>query len=257
MPRRLLVSLLVLSLSFVGTPLFAQDPHSQESEAESHYQTAVRLFGEGRYREALDEFDAAIAIRPESIFYCNRAVVLIQLGETSEALDSLETCQETFSGGEAELAEIDAQRQAVEVIVRGIRPSSLETVSGINAPTPVTDTRGPGWNKGSSGYLLIGIGGALLASAATLDLLSADLKQQFVDESTGPRGSTEETYQELRQRYVDRQRIWLGLTAAGGVFTLSGITLLAMHLLGTSTDGGPEVTGLAADGPGLSIRWRW
>lgn len=258
MPVRLLGFVLVVSLMLCGTPsAFAQDPHSPRQEAEAHYQTAVRLFGEGRYREALDEFDAAIAVEPESIFYCNRAVVLIQLGEASEALDSLQVCQDTFAGGEAERADIDAQRKAVETLVRHIRPSSLETVSAINAPKLRPEDDGSGWNRASSGYLLLGAGGALLASAVTLDVLSADLKRQYVDESFGPRGSTEESYEELRRRYVTRQRIWVGLTAAGGVFTLSGLALLAFHYLGRSPEESLQVTGVVAGRPGIGVRWRW
>jgi tetratricopeptide (TPR) repeat protein len=133
----------LLAASLLSTSASAQDapapapevPSKTRATAETHYQTAVSLFGEGRYREALDEFDAAIAASPESIFYCNRAIALIKIQEPEAALESLETCQSTHSGDDSELASIDAQRAGVSVLVHHVQPSVHATVSAINAPT--------------------------------------------------------------------------------------------------------------------------
>lgn len=253
MPRPSLSLLLASSIILLCTSqaLAQGDPHSPKVAAESRYQTAVRLFGEGRYREALDEFDAAIALSPESIFYCNRAIVLIQLREPQEALESLRICQQTFTGDEAELAQIDAQRAAVDVAVNVLRPGATSTVSAINAPQ--LDDSAERWTRANTGYLVLGLGGALFASAATLDLLSGDLKEAL---QTAADGRSIEDYDVARDAYVARRRIWLGLTAAGAVFTLSGGILVVSHFIGGASNSDVEL-GLQLHNPGMSVRFRW
>ena len=262
MLRKLLLSAILAGAMLVTLSSFGPAAHAQEAEphtagdsAESHYQGAVRLFGEGRYVEALQEFDKAIAISPESIFYCNRAVVLIKLGEPLEALRSLETCQNTFTGADAELAEIDAQRLGVERMVHNVRAGALATVDAINTPLAVEPApQGSGWTKASTGYVLLGVGGALLASAVTLDRLSVDIKDRFVEEARGRVDGTEEAYLEARAAYVQRQRIWLGLAAGGAAVTLVGSSLVALHFLGGNE--GADVSALVTPG-GVSLRWVW
>lgn len=257
--RSLLTVLLTTTVLFASASAFAEDPHSPASSAEGHYQAAVRLFGEARYREALDEFDAAIEISPESIFYCNRAIVLIQLQEPEAALESLETCQRTHSGGAAELAEIDAQRAAVAVMLENVRESALDTVSSINAPMLAAPDVKRGWGLTETGVLLAGVGVAALASAATLDFLSQDLRDDLAASATPTLGSSYQEglaqYEELRTQYVTRQRIWLGLTAAGGLLTLTGATLVALEVFG-SKESGVEV-GVNPITPGVRVKLSW
>ncbi len=251
---------LAMMVCFTSSASAQSDPHSPKADAEAHYQTAVRLFGEGRYRESLDEFDAAIELSPESIFFCNRAIVLIQLTEIESALESLEVCQNTFEGSEAELAEIDAQRAAVESVVRVVRPRSLTTISDMSAPAEVIVTAdADGWTRASTGYVFLAAGGALLASAGTLDLLSADVRTDLEEEASAPAGSTDESYAAARQAYVNRQRIWLGLVGGGGVFALTGAALVLSHFL--ADDGEEEtiavVPAVNRSGMQLLLRLSW
>ncbi len=260
MPRLLSIALLIATL-LVASSAHAQAPSPATGTAESHYQSAVRLFGEGRYGEALGEFDAAIALSPESIFFCNRAIVLIKLQEPEAALQSLETCQQTHAGDQAELAEIDAQRAAVQVMVGHVRPSVLDTVSLINAPSVAPDARS-GWTWTSTGVLLMSIGGAAIASAATLDFLSKDLQQTLQARATavivadGDYLRRQAEYDEARKRYVDRQRIWLGLTAAGAVLTVTGATLVVSQWISSTGSTDVEV-GLTPTHPGVVVRLHW
>jgi tetratricopeptide (TPR) repeat protein len=257
MPKTLSVGVALLVV-LLGSNAFAQaTEQSKREEAESHYLAAVRLFGEGRYREALDEFDEAIADSPESIFYCNRAVALIKLQEPEAALESLQTCQETHAGGEEELAEIDAQRQAVGVIVGNIRTGVLSTVSAINAPDeqpPIIQPR-RGWTRVETGIVLAGVGVASLASAATLDFLSQDLKTDLESASTAPLNGAsistrQQEYDAVRKRYVTRQRIFIGLTAAGAAFTVTGAVLTLSGLVNRNKETPvaviPHLTGVSA-----------
>lgn len=256
--RTIIVLLAVLWTSHASTQ---ELPPKQR--AEGHYQTAVKLFGEGRYAEALAEFDQAIAISPESIFYCNRAVVLIELDEAAEALESLETCQRTHSGSAEELAAIDAQRAAVSVITSHVQPGALGTVSLINAPIVApAEPASRGWTRVETGILLMGIGGAAFASAATLDFLSKDLKDdlRIASEARVDGGADyaqrQREYDEARIAYRNRQRVWIGLTAGGALFTLTGATFAISRWLSSNPDDQVEV-GITLERPGLFVRKRW
>lgn len=273
MPRLVSIALLALSVVWCATAagqefepeaaeeqLVAEPPVSSAT-AEGHYQSAVRLFGEGRYGEALEAFDAAIALSPESIFYCNRAIVLIKLQEAEAALASLEACQRSHAGGPAELAEIDAQRAAVAVLVSHIRPGVLASVSAINAPRVNIDEP-RGWTRTETGILLLGFGGAAFASAATLDFLSRDLRTELDARSRAlitpgnDYARRQAEYDEARESYVRRQRVWIALTATGAVFTLTGATFVISRLLASEDSSEIEV-GILGAGTGFVLTYRW
>lgn len=224
----LVCSVAILHIGVV--PAAAQDPHSGES-AEQHYQTAVSLFGEGRYREALDEFDEAIAISPEPIFYCNRAVVLVKLREPVAAVESMQICRNTFEGSEAELAQIDAQTQAMETFVATVRLSSSEVARSI-ASGPVVVVEAPdqaerkGWTMADTGYVTLAFGLAAVGSALTLDLLSADIRDEFLAEAEGGPGTSRERYDELKADYDQRQTVFLILSGVGAGLVLLGTGLV-------------------------------
>lgn len=231
---------------------------AQQQDAEGHYQSAVRLLGEGRYRESLQEFDAAIAITPNPIFYCNRAVALIQLKELDAALDSLQTCRDTFEGDDQALAQIDAQLKALSLLVREVRPNATKNAITIATLPRATNTPAKGgWSAADTGYIGLGIGAALLGSAATLDLLSADLVTDFKDASTG---TDRARYDAARADLAQRQRIFWGLTIGGSVLAATGAGLILYHFL---SDDGEEATSatvlpmITPGGAGVVLDWRF
>ncbi|MFU8802803.1 MAG: tetratricopeptide repeat protein, partial [Bradymonadaceae bacterium] len=231
-------------LMFVSTHAMAQDfadPHDLSARAESHYQLAVRFFGEGRYREAVEEFDRAIAMMPEAIFYCNRAVVLIKLDEMEEALRSMGNCREKFDGDPEELHQIDAQTQALEVVVRFVRIRAVTVARDVAEPSgvvarPVTPPAGTPWGASQYGYLSLGVGAGLLVGAATLDWVSADLREDFISQSRGGSGTSKEEYDTLEARLRTRQQLFYGLAGSGAVLTTAGVGLLTYHVLAADRD---------------------
>ncbi len=248
------VALLSAAAVLLGSvPGFAQDPHSEDT-AEQHYQAAASLFGEGRYREALDEFDAAIAISPEPVFYCNRAVVLVKLREPVAAVESMQVCRNTFEGSDEELAQIDAQTLAMETFVSTVRSRSSEVARDIAAGPVVVEGPAPApaddsWDLASTGYVTLAIGLAVLGGALTLDLLSADLRDEFIAQSEGGSGTSRERYDELKADYDQRQLIFYGLAAGGAVLTVAGGILVAWDLL----DSSEEVSVGATPTPGGAV----
>jgi len=201
-----------------------------QTEAELRYQEAVRLFGEGRYRESLGAFDQAIELEPQSVFYCNRALVLLKLQETSLALVSMQKCRELFVGDTAELASIDAQVKGLEVYEFHLKPKTMTIARDIAAgPLDRGISDSTSWDVGDTGFVLLGISAALIASAATLDLLSADLKEDFVHESEGGPGTSIARYNDLKERLKTRQTIFYGLGLTGIGLGIAGGALLVYH----------------------------
>ncbi|MEL6182751.1 MAG: tetratricopeptide repeat protein, partial [Myxococcota bacterium] len=121
--------------------------HAQDAEA--HYQQAIALFNEGQYQDALLSLDTAIALSPEeSVFHCNRGAILLKLRDNAEALHALEVCLATYDGEESEMAQIDAEVQALRLVVRVIEPSALSvSVQSATAPTPPARSRHHRWTR--------------------------------------------------------------------------------------------------------------
>lgn len=203
-----------------------------QSNAELRYQEAVRLFGEGRYRESLHAFNEAIELDPQSVFYCNRALVELKLQETAQAAASFRACRDSFEGDEAELASIEAQLKGVEMYEFHLRPRSITVARDIAAgpvqlqqPVEVST----GWDVGDTGFVFLGASAALFASALTLDLLSADLKEDFQTQSQGGMGTSEARYTELKTELETRQTVFFTLGALGAGAALVGGGLLIYH----------------------------
>ncbi len=199
-------------------------------EADQHYGEAVRLFGEGRYREAIEEFDRAIELSDESVFFCNRGIALIKLNEWDAALDDMHACRQNFEGDDEELAQIDAQYQGLRTFVRGVRPHAVEVARDIAAGgiaktvVPVED-QSP-WTLELAGHLSLGTGSVLLTAAVMLDYLSADLKDEFVTQSNGGPGTSPERHAELRDELETRQNVFAGLTISGAALAATGVSIL-------------------------------
>jgi tetratricopeptide (TPR) repeat protein len=209
----------------------AQTQDDVGQSADRHYGEAVRLFGQGRYHEAIDEFDRAIELGGEPIFFCNRGVALIKLNEWESALSDLRTCRQTFDGEADELAQIDAQHRGLRAFVRGVRPRAVEVARDIAAGdisprvVQVNEPQSP-WNLELAGHLSLGSGAVLLTAALMLDYLSSDLREDFITESKGGPGTSEQRYRELRDDISTRRKVLAGLGISGAVLATTGVSIL-------------------------------
>jgi tetratricopeptide (TPR) repeat protein len=238
--RLLSCSILVAAL-LVALPAYAQQDNTGETSAEeradAHYQEAVRLMNGGRYREAVEEFTAAIDLSPSPVLFCNRGVALIKLAEWEDALRDLRTCRDDYETNEEEMAQIDAQYQGVRAMVRTLRPRAIEVARDVAAgdiePEKVTEVKVVEGNKPfdseTLGHLATGTGAVLWTAALTLDFLSKDVREDFVAESRGGPGTSQQRYDELRREVRNRQRVFIGLGVAGSALTLTGISLLSYN----------------------------
>jgi tetratricopeptide (TPR) repeat protein len=250
--RNALVTLMAAAVVAAPNLVWAQDHTNGKIEAEQHYQTAVVLLSEGRFLEALAEFDAAIELSPQAVFYCNRALVLVKLDETREAVQSLKNCRDLYEGDEEELAQIDAQYHGLAAYEEIVRPHAWTVARDIAAGPLATNEPETPWNLSDFGLITMGVGAALMASAATVDLLSADLKQDFIDESEGGPGTSRERYDELKSDLELRQNLFWGMGGAGAVLLVAGGGMIAYHF---ATDDAPVTVApsLGSEGIGVQI----
>ena len=217
---------LVLVLSWGGVVCAQETPEiSDKQRADAHYQAAMQLYSEGRYKESLASFDDAIALSPDYVFFCNRAAVHLELGDAEKALPDMETCQRTFSGGEEERAIIDAQTKGVGLGVENLIANARNTTVGVQRAILDSNTEQKfglrGW-----GLVTLSVGAGAIGSAVVFDLLSADLVEHFVRESEGRSGTSVQEFEALKKRVQTRQTVFYSLAITGAVLSTTGLAMI-------------------------------
>ena len=219
----------MVGLLCCGASVAAQDA------AEEYYLQALELFNEGRYVDALESFDKAIAIRPEAVFQCNRAAVLLQLGRTRQALESMRTCRDGFQTEDPiELAQIDAEVLAMDLAVTDVVPDS-RTVANAIATTPNRDDLpprevvvvepGPPGTRGMAiaAWTTGAVGAASLVGGLVLDIATLPLIDEY--KAAGADGGDRPSYNALK-RAIDQRQVVIGALVIVGVTTLAASGLL-------------------------------
>lgn len=200
-----------------------------QDAAEEFYYQALELFNEGRYVDALESFDKAIALRPDPVFHCNRAAVLLQLKRTRQALASMKTCREGFQTEDPlELAQIDAEYLALDLAVKGIVPDSTALATTI-ATTPkesdappreviIVEPAEPGISGlGIAAWTTGTVGAASLVGALVLDIATVPLIDEY--KTAGAEGTNRDRYDALK-RAIDQRKVIVGSLVVVGMTTL-------------------------------------
>ena len=201
---------------------------SADETAQSHYLHALELFNQGQYVDALERLNRAIELRPEPVDFCNRAAVLLQLGNTRDALESMKVCREGFVDAEPEeFAQVDAEYRALALVVKHIAPATRAVASVIaferDRPASVPRELGPAteepamtgmevaaWSTGAVGAL--SLAGALVVDVVTLPLI--DEYREVARE-----GRERSSYTALK-RAIDQRQILIGSLLIGGVVSV-------------------------------------
>lgn len=255
------LALAVVLLLFCGTlsaqPVEGSEDIGQAEQAEQHYRMAVQFYGQGRYRESVEEFDLAIELHDDPVMHCNRAVPLIKLGELREARQSLILCRDSYAAEDQERAEVDAEVLALGLIIDAVSSRSLEVVRSIQSrreakaavvfapvPEPEPDSGRRVGAKGVVGMSLLGAGALAGVGAAILDWMSGSMVDEFRDQSRGGPGTSAARHEELRGQIQQRQRLFLGLTGASVALSTIGATLVVWELTNVAR----------SDGQGLSLQ---
>lgn len=212
-----------LLISLWGAAAFAQT--TPEEQADMHYQSAMQMYSEGRYKESIAAFDSAIALVPESVFYCNRAAVHLELSDVDKALKDLRSCRAQFEGDAEDAAVIDAQTLGLEIGATRVARSARSRTDAVQRAILESNTE---QNFGVRGWGLVtlAVGGGAIASAIIVDLLSSQLVEDFVRQSEGRNGTSVERFNELKSQVETRQVIFYTLAISGAVLTTAGLTMV-------------------------------
>lgn len=250
-------ALAALALALCHAPAaWAQDDDDADARAGESYQIAVDLLNEGRYAESVDAFTRAIELSPDPVFYCNRSAALVRLLEYERAIDDLTHCRDNLADAPEITARADAQLKALALYTRSVRGRALGVARDIAAgpivkKTDPLDPPGPVTPPRESSALAVmggvglGLGGASLALAAGLDVLSQDVVADFKAASTG---SDPAEYERLRGEVAWRQQAFYGGVIAGSALVGLGAALLIIDALGAPAEA-PSTTTVRV-GPG-------
>jgi hypothetical protein len=150
----LLATALIANLVTAARPAAADGRPTAKREADRHFKTGVRLFDEGKYSEALAEFEQAYALESHPLVLYNLAAAHRALSQYAQALEFYQRFLAEGKGvvrprqlarGQRELAEL--LRLIARITVTTKPEGALVTVDGrAIGPSPLADPiiLGPG-----------------------------------------------------------------------------------------------------------------
>lgn len=278
LPRvsRLLIASCIAALTLCASSshVSAQQPEDEGDEdvqsAADDYARAINLYNEGKNREALQAFDAAISKSNEPVYLCNRAVVLITLEEYALAISDLKTCRDTYEMNDRERAYIDAQLGALSIFEYVIQPKSRAITERVANPpeerdntitstvtTPIQDSA-PSSPTGSSsplramGWVALGTGAGALIGVGALELITLQEVRTFRQECQGKQAPYAADCAMLQSTLTTQQKLSRALLISGGVLSITGAALLLISRTPTVTQAQrswqlvPEISGHSA-----------
>jgi tetratricopeptide (TPR) repeat protein len=159
-----------MTVVLAALALIASPTAEDESAARQHYERGAVLYGEGKYAEAVGEFEAANAIRPSPDLGYNVAKALDRLGRWEAAVGQYERYLREQPGSadaaeiRARVAELRGRAQEAKAVVAAqpAPPAAVEAprTPPARRPRPVA----PGI-VAAAALAFVGVGAGLAASA--------------------------------------------------------------------------------------------
>jgi tetratricopeptide (TPR) repeat protein len=223
--------------------------------ADAFYLQAIQSFNEGRYRDALESFDRAIALRPDPVFFCNRGTVLLKLNEIPSALASMESCLERFEADDeesrTERAQIQAEVLALSLVVRQVSPKVRRIATNIatrpddKEATVVfvqpRDSSRRGMRIGA--WSMAGVAGASIVSSLIVEASTQPLIEEFKE--AGAAGQDRGRFDALRAAIDQRKVVIGGLLILGAASTITSAVLFWADIDAEDQSSGPNRIGAA------------
>lgn len=160
---RWLGSLTALVVFAYAVPLAAQAP-STDSEARVRFEAGRMAFAAERYEDALVDFERAYELSHRPVLLFNIAQSYARLGRNREAVDAYRHFLSEAPEGEAGREEADAQIVLLERAIAEAPPEPID--EEIHEPEPATPTARD--EDPTTGWVLVGVGGALTIAGAIL-----------------------------------------------------------------------------------------
>jgi tetratricopeptide (TPR) repeat protein len=192
--RAPLAAVLALALMGVGTPAWSKPskggkpaPEQEDSRARELYKQGDRAYAEGRYKEALEKFQAAHRLSGRPLLLFNIGNALERLGRFEEAADTLEKYTSYAEKGEVDVLEkritnlrkrAEKEKQRIEEakarereredarLEKELAERDAKQKSGSAKP----EAKEP--EKSSVPWILIGAGGAAIGAGAVFGVMA-------------------------------------------------------------------------------------
>lgn len=197
------------------------EPSEPRAQAAAHFQQAERFFNEGRYEEAVREFEAAQVLGPHPDLLFNLGKCHERLGDLAEALSHYRAYVKAVPEAEdvalvlVAIADLERQQneRGSESVQVGDAPRALAMV-----PQAPSSSRGRVWT-----WVLAGAAGAGLAAGVGLGIGAQTARDEMVRERHGAF--------EVQQLHDAAQQRATGANIAYGTAGAAAVTALILFFL--------------------------
>ena len=244
---------MMLALIIQGALLLGGQAPDQNAEVEKLFAEGASLYKAGKYRPAIDKFEAAYALFPEPNLLYNIARAYEALGDVDQAIVKFTLCttnprstEELKQKAAAKLAVLTAARaQGAAAPAPAPTPTSPPAAAGNAGPATTATPPPAAVTTSSTGLPMLGIaggvttglgvvgaaiGGVLYGLGATTH---GDLESSLsTPDANGVVGVTRADAEAQSLDGTNQKTMGVALLGVGGALVVGGGVLLTMQLLG-------------------------
>ncbi|MEJ7729590.1 MAG: tetratricopeptide repeat protein [Polyangiaceae bacterium] len=234
---------LVLMLGFVPALSMAQVPPPDspngsdpgaDGRARELYEKGDRFYSEGRYEKSIEAFREAYTLSRRPLLLFNLANAYERLGRYDEAVAALREYQPSAAEGDRDAVakridslELRAREQAGQAKPAPPQPAA-QSPNNLVQPAPTEGDAAPQPSSSPiGGYVLVGVGVAILGTATAFAVVASRAKSEAKDQC--PTGICPAEAEET----IDRERTYAALAdigfGVGAVAVGAGVLAIILH----------------------------
>lgn len=221
------IALLASSILFISASAAAQD----FEQVQLHFDNGVRLYEEGKYDAAIDEFQKGYALYPDPVLLYNISMAHGKMGRMDQ---SLAVAQLAHSTGleDPDRTQNLARISALQASQNSRDIASNAAVARANSPSGADTWLGRTDWRFWAGAGAVGLGVGSLVIGAVVDSGISDTIEAY--EAAADAGETA-TYIRLRNTINDDQGTAIGLYVVGGLLVAGGGALMTWSAMENQT----------------------
>ena len=244
---------MMLALIIQGALLLGGQAPDQNAEVEKLFAEGASLYKAGKYRPAIDKFEAAYALFPEPNLLYNIARAHEALGDIDQAIVKFTLCttnprstDELKQKAAAKLAVLMAARaQGAAAPTPAPTPTSPPAAAGNNGPATTATPPPAAVTTSSTGLPMLGIAGGVTTGLGVVGAAiggvvfglgattHADLESSLsTTDANGVVGVTRADAEAQSLAGTNQKTMGVALLGVGGALVVGGGVLLTMQLLG-------------------------